>query len=101
MSIADARVIAALAEPEVLLVFSAVVTATSTARAAGQLQAPCIRNVLYHALWPGEEDVAATGRDREGAETQRIPEAAGVGTQRAGRWRFRYDRAADVLPQLP
>jgi hypothetical protein len=63
MAIRDARVmIGALAEPEALLVFGAIVTATSKARRLDEF-GRLVSGTPYHAVWPGEEDVAAAGCD--------------------------------------
>ncbi len=52
--------IGALAEPEALLVFGAIVTATSTARPLDEFGRPVSGDLVHHSLRPGEEHVAAT-----------------------------------------
>jgi hypothetical protein len=59
----DARLmIAALAEPVVLLVFGVIVDGAG----GGRLRVPGVGNVVSHALRFGEEDVVAEGCDRGG-----------------------------------
>jgi len=50
---------------------------------AGRIRAPGVGNLVHHALWPEEEDIAAAGCDREGGGAAEAGRAAGSPRRRA------------------